>query len=93
MPPTGSSETDLAKTSQNPVGDMISVPFQNNTKFGAGPHERTVNVMNIQPVIPVKLSRNWNLITRTIIPLINQPHLESPEGTTCWLTSATAPCT
>jgi hypothetical protein len=73
---------DLAKTSQNPVGDLISVPFQNNTNFGIGPFERTQNILNIQPVVPISISRKWNLISRTIIPLINQPHFESNDGTT-----------
>jgi len=66
-------EADLARASQNPVGDLISVPFQNNTNFRLGPNERTQNVLNIQPVIPIALSKNWNLITRTILPVLSQP--------------------
>ena len=73
---------DLAKASQNPVGDLISVPFQNNTNFGIGSFKRTQNVLNIQPVVPIAISPRWNLITRTIIPLINQPHFEANDGTT-----------
>jgi hypothetical protein len=42
----------LAKKTQNPVSELISVPLQNNTNFGIGPHDRTQNVLNIQPVIP-----------------------------------------
>jgi hypothetical protein len=56
------SHADLAKQTQNPVSDLISVPFQNNTNFGLGPHDRTQNVLNIQPVIPVQISENWNII-------------------------------
>ena len=44
---------DLAKQSQNPVADLISLPFQNNTFFGVGPDDDTANVLNIQPVIPI----------------------------------------
>ena len=62
--PTGAAA--LAEAAQNPVANMISVPFQNNTYFGIGPNEQTANVLNIQPVIPVKVG-DWNIITRTII--------------------------
>ena len=43
-------KADLAKQSQNPVADLISLPFQNNTFFGIGPDDKTANVLNIQPV-------------------------------------------
>ena len=66
-------EGDLAKKSQNPISDLISLPFQNNTSFSIGPEDRTANTLNIQPVIPVKLSEDWNMITRTIIPLVYAP--------------------
>jgi hypothetical protein len=65
--------TELAKQTQNPVADLISVPFQNNFNFGIGPRDVTQWVLNIQPVIPISLNRDWNLITRTIMPIINQP--------------------
>lgn len=74
---TGSSaagnDSDLAKKLQNPIGDLISVPFQNNLNFNVGPHKGTQNVLNIQPVIPFHLNDDWNLITRTILPLIWSP--------------------
>jgi haloacid dehalogenase-like hydrolase len=69
------SNTDLAKKTQNPVADLISVPFQNNFNFNTGPEKRSVWILNIQPVIPIKLTDDWNLITRTIVPIINQPPL------------------
>ena len=74
-PPHEESETELAKKTQNPVADLISVPFQNNFNFNTGPENRTVWVLNVQPVIPIKLTEHWNLITRTIMPIINQPSL------------------
>jgi hypothetical protein len=65
----------LAKKLQNPIGNLISVPFQSNTNFSYGPNRGTQELVNIQPVIPFHLGENWNLITRTILPLIWQPSL------------------
>lgn len=78
------SASDLAAAAQNPVANLISLPLQNNTLFGVGPNDGTANVLNIQPVIPVTVG-NWNLINRTIAPVIYLPDvtrgLESlPEG-------------
>jgi hypothetical protein len=69
------TEADLAKAAQNPVADMISLPFQNNTNFNVGPDNKIQNILNIQPVYPVHLSENWNLITRTIAPVIWQEEI------------------
>jgi hypothetical protein len=63
----------LARATQNPVASLISVPFQNNFNFGVGPDHVTQWVLNVQPVIPISLNEDWNLITRTIMPIINQP--------------------
>jgi hypothetical protein len=78
----GQSAEALAKAAQNPVANMISLPLQNNTNFGVGPGNDFQNVLNIQPVIPFKLGANWNLITRTIAPLIYQPELVPGAGST-----------
>jgi hypothetical protein len=67
------SAEELAKETQNPVANLISVPFQNNFNFGIGPNDATQWVLNVQPVIPISLNKDWNLITRTIMPIINQP--------------------
>src|SRR5215813_5772648 len=64
------SSEDLAKLAQNPVGNLISLPFQNNTNLNVGPEKRTQNILNIQPVVPFHINSEWNLITRTILPLI-----------------------
>ncbi len=66
-------DEDLAKKLQNPIGDLISVPFQNNLNFNVGPHKGTQNILNIQPVVPIHLGPDWNLITRTILPLVWSP--------------------
>ena len=66
---------ELARAVQNPIADLISVPFQNNTNFDFGPRQRTQNVLNIQPVVPIDVSDDWLLITRTILPIVSQPSL------------------
>ena len=63
----------LAKAAQNPIAKMISVPFQNNFNFGIGPSDATQWDLNIEPVIPIELNENWNLITRTIIRSSTSP--------------------
>ena len=67
------SEAELAKKTQNPVADLISVPIQNNFNFNVGPDNQTQTVINIQPVIPIRLNEDFNLITRTILPVVDQP--------------------
>jgi hypothetical protein len=74
------SAEELAKKTQNPVADLISVPFQNNFNFNAGPRERNVYVLNVQPVIPIHLTHDWNLITRIITPIVNVPELAPGLG-------------
>ena len=49
------------------------MPFQSNTNFNSGPFNRTQEVLNIQPVVPMHLNEDWNVISRTIIPLVSQP--------------------
>jgi hypothetical protein len=76
-PPAAPSEEEatagLQKATQNPVSNLISVPLQNNTNFNIGPFDRNQNVLNIQPVIPVRISESWNMIIRWITPVIWQP--------------------
>lgn len=71
---------DLAKASQNPVGNMISLPLQNNTSFGIGPDDATSNVLNVQPVYPTALGANWNLINRAIVPVIYREEVVPGTG-------------
>src|SRR5499427_4546519 len=71
---------DLREAAQNPIADLISVPFPNNSNFDIGRTDNTQNVLNIQPVYPTHLSPDWNLITRPILPVISQPpFLSGPE--------------
>ena len=72
--PAAAVNTDaLRNAAQNPVASLISVPVQENWNFGIQPGNRTQNVLNIQPVIPLSLGKKWNLITRWITPIIYQP--------------------
>jgi hypothetical protein len=71
---------DLREAAQNPIADLISVPFQNNTNFDFGHTDNAQNVLNIQPVYPLHLNSTWNLITRPILPVIDQPpFLSGPQ--------------
>lgn len=63
--------TALAKETQNPIANIISVPVMNNINFGAGADNHVQNTMNIQPVIPTALNENILLINRLVIPLLN----------------------
>src|SRR5215467_5592187 len=66
----------LAKQLNNPVASLISVPFQANEDFGFGPsHNGYKFTLNIQPVIPVSISKDWNVIVRTILPVVSQHDL------------------
>jgi hypothetical protein len=68
--------TEIAKKLQNPVGDLISVPFTNYTNFNVGPNKGTQNVLQIQPVVPFHVSDDWNIITRTVLPLVWSPSFQ-----------------
>ena len=72
--PAAATNSDaLRKAAQNPIASLISVPVQNIDNFNIEPANRTQNIVNIQPVIPLNLSANWNLIVRWITPIIYQP--------------------
>jgi len=75
-------EEELAQAAQNPIADMISLPFQNNMNLNVGSDDEVQNVLNIQPVWPFSINENWNLITRTIIPVISQPEIIPGDGRT-----------
>jgi len=68
-------EAELAKKLSNPVANLISVPLQSNWDFGIGPENAMRYTLNVQPVIPISLGKDWNLILRTIVPVISA---ESP---------------
>jgi len=69
------SAKELAMKLNNPVSSLISVPFQNSTDVGIGEFNGTRNTLNIQPVVPAGLTKNINLITRVILPVISQQNI------------------
>ena len=73
---------ELAKKLSNPIASLISVPFQYNYDQNIGSADNgTKSLLNIQPVIPVKISDDWNMVSRTILPVISQKDVYPGAGT------------
>lgn len=72
----------MANKLQNPIADLISVPLQNNFEFRIGPaHDGFRWTLNVQPVIPISLNQDWNLVSRTILPIVHQSDIFTGSGT------------
>ena len=73
---TDDDATEIAKKLQNPIGDLISVPFINYTNFNVGPNKGTQDILQLQPVVPIHVNEDWNVITRTVLSAVWSPSFQ-----------------
>jgi hypothetical protein len=74
---TAASQEELSAAAANPLADLMSFPLQNNLNMNYGPHNRNLNVLNFQPVIPLFSGK---FITRTIMPIVSIPDFTQESG-------------
>lgn len=75
------SAEELAKKLSNPIASLISLPLQLNYDQNIGPADDGSKLfLNVQPVIPISIGENWNVISRTILPLVNQHEIFPGAG-------------
>lgn len=75
----GDAASDLAQQLSNPVASLISIPIQNNFDWGIGADGDGFRyTANVQPVIPISINDDWNMISRTILPVIAQNDVTGP---------------
>jgi len=84
-----SSTEELAKKLANPVSSLISVPMQSNLDYGIGSYHGSKYTVNVQPVIPIHFSAKYNLITRYVIPVVDQHDIDKEGGDQFGLSDAT----
>ena len=77
QPTRAQESSNIAKQAQNPIARLISVPFENDFNPQTGIKKEDSYVLQVKPVVPLKLSNDWNLITRTVIPIIQEPDVTS----------------
>jgi hypothetical protein len=78
--PEKGSDAAAKDAAENPVAAAISLPLQNNTYYEVGPYRRAENELLIEPVVPLRLSANWMVISRTIVPVVVVPRLSPTDG-------------
>lgn len=78
--PAKSEDEEYAKKLANPISELVSVPFQFNYDGGYGPENGTKSILNVQPVIPFSLNKDWNVISRTIVPIVSQYNVVGKSG-------------
>jgi len=65
---------------QNPIANVVSIPFQDNTSFNVGPYGRPENVLLVQPIVPFSVSSDWTVVSRWVTPIISAPRLSPTSG-------------
>ena len=80
QPTWAQDSSNIAKQAQNPIARLISVPFENDFNPQTGINKENSYVLEMKPVVPFTLSKDWNLITRTIVPVIQVPDLIQPTA-------------
>jgi hypothetical protein len=89
LPASAENDSDLATKLSNPISSLISVPFQFNYDCCNGPSSGARFTLNIQPVIPFPMTPDWNLIVRTIMPIIQQDEIAPGFGSHFGLSDTT----
>ena len=84
------STEDIAKKLSNPVASLISVPLQDSYVTGVGPLKGYQNTMDIEPVIPFNFTKDWNIITRIVMPVVTQTNVSALPGRQTGLSDAVA---
>ena len=79
--PAAADTTAMAKEQQNPISSMATMPWQFNFNSGGGLEDRTFFLLNVQPVLPFKVSADWNMIVRTVVPVVSAPGPETSRYT------------
>lgn len=69
------SDHELSKATRNPLPNLIIIPLQNNTNLDYGPAQGVQDGLNIQPLVSFRIAPDWNVITRTVVPVILNPDL------------------
>ena len=85
LPTQAQESTETAKQAQNPIANLISVPLENDFNPQTGIHKDDSYVLEMKPVVPFRLSNDWTLITRTIIPVIQVPDLGPRRERNIWV--------
>ena len=67
------SNSEIAEASQNPITMIYSLPIQNNTYFGLGDSDEVKNIANFQPVVPMDITEDWDIVWRLIMPVVTTP--------------------
>jgi len=80
---------EVADKLSNPVSGIVSMPFQNNIDYGIGTFNGSKYTLNFQPVIPIALGKNLNLITRYVIPIVDQRDVTGENTSQFGLSDAT----